>query len=383
MSRIEIHMLNLPVIKNAMDKLGLTGTSLAQACLVSKEAASNWLSGDSMPRPGKLPKLAETLQLTVEQLFVSDETPEPVVAYRTKTNRPATGTALDAAQEVALHLRELAQYVEPRLKYEPRQLKDPQLDIGYVRGVAAETRASLGLAPDQVLTNEHLVQLFKSFGAYLVPVFWGLNKERHENALNVYLPESKESWVVFNLGCKKDDYKYWLAHEYAHCLSLHKLQGEPGETFAERFAQFLLFPDEVAQSCWAEMQSAKKPIDVANSYAERFDISIVTVVRGVDRLLLEQKQPETGLEDHTFWKRWKIGRAQMPSFAHELFGTDTPAVENFIAKCEQVYDTPVFKALTSLQRQEGGRNPAFIAAALKIGLGEAVGLSHALWNIQP
>lgn len=365
-----------------MDRLGLTGTSLGQACLVSKEAVSNWLSGDSIPRPGKLPKLAETLQLTVEQLFVSDETPEPIVAYRTKTNRPATGAALDAAQEVALHLQELAQYVEPRLKYEPRKLKDPQLEIDYVRGVAAETRASLGLTPDQVLTNEHLVQLFKSFGAYLVPVFWGLNKERHENALNVYLPESKESWVVFNLGCKKDDYKYWLAHEYAHCLSLHKLQDEPGEKFAERFAQFLLFPDEVAQACLDEMQSAKKPMDVANSYAERLDISIVTVVKGVDRLLLEQNKSESGLVDDAFWRRWRAGRAQVPSAARELFGTDTPAVEEFIAKCEQVYDTPVFKALANLQRQEGGRNPAFIAAALKVGLGEAVGLSHALWEIQ-
>ncbi|MGE5451443.1 MAG: helix-turn-helix domain-containing protein [Acidobacteriota bacterium] len=375
-------MLNLSVIKSAMDRRGLTGTSLAQACQVSKEAVSNWLSGDSIPRPGKLPKLAETLQLTVEQLFVSDETPEPIVAYRTKTNRPATGAALDAAQEVALHLRELAQYVEPRLKYEPRQLKDPQLEIDYVRGVAAETRASLGLAPDQVLTNEHLVQLFKSFGAYLVPVFWGLNKERHENALNVYIPESKESWVVFNLGCKKDDYKYWLAHEYAHCLSLHKLQDEPGEKFAERFAQFLLFPDEVAQVCLDEMQSAKKPMDVANSYAERLDISIVTVLKGVDRLLVEQKKPESGLVNQAFWGRWKAGRELVPSFAHELFGTDTPAVDEFIAKCEQVYDTPVFKALANLQRQEGGRNPAFIAAALKVGLGEAVGLSHALWQAQ-
>lgn len=375
-------MLNLLIIKNAMDKLGLTGTSLAQACQVSKEAVSNWLSGDSIPRPGKLPKLAETLHLTVEQLFVSDETPAPIVAYRTKSNRPVTGAALDEAQEVALHLRELSQYVEPSLKYEPRQLKDPQLEIDYVRGIAAETRGSLGLAPDQVITNVHLVRLFKSFGAYLVPVFWGLNKERHENALNVYLPESKESWVVFNVGCKRDDYKYWLAHEYAHCLSLHKLQDEAGEMFSELFAQFLLFPDEVAQSCLAELQSAKKPMDVANSYAERLDISIVTVVRGLDRLLIEQKQPKTGLENGSFWRRWSTGRAKMPSFAQELFGTDRPDVEDFIAKCEQVYDTPVFKALANLQHQEGGRNPSFIAATLKVGLGEAVGLSHALWKSQ-
>lgn len=376
-------MLNLPVIKSAMDKLGLTGSGLAQACQVSKEAVSNWLSGDSIPRPGKLPKLAETLQLTVEQLFVSDEAPAPVVAYRTKNNRPVTGTALEAAQEVALHLRELSQYVEPRLKYEPRQLKDPQLDVGYVREIAAETRDSLGLAPEQVLTNEHLVRLFKSFGAYLVPVFWGLNKERHENALNVYLPDSKESWVVFNVGCKKDDYKYWLAHEYAHCLSLHKLQDEAGETFSELFAQFLLFPDEVAQSCLTEMQATNKPKNVAKSYAERLDISIVTVVRGLDRLLVEQGKPKTGLENSAFWKRWSAGRAKMPSFAYELFGTDTPTVENFIAKCEHVYETPVFKALTTLQHEQGGRNPSLIAATLKIGLGEAVGLSHALWKSQP
>lgn len=43
--------------------------------------------------------------------------------------------------------------------------------------------------------------------------------------------------VLFNVGCRLDDFSYWLAHELGHCLTLHALTGDAGERFAELFAQ--------------------------------------------------------------------------------------------------------------------------------------------------
>jgi len=58
-------MLNITAIESAMRKLGLNGTTLAEACHVSKEATSNWLNGESIPRPSKVAKLAEVLEMQV------------------------------------------------------------------------------------------------------------------------------------------------------------------------------------------------------------------------------------------------------------------------------------------------------------------------------
>ncbi|MHA0110935.1 helix-turn-helix domain-containing protein, partial [Klebsiella pneumoniae] len=74
-------MLNIPLILQSMQQRGLTRTALATACEVSKEAVSNWLSGQSLPRPRKLLRLAEILHIEVTQLMAPDD--EPVIAFRT------------------------------------------------------------------------------------------------------------------------------------------------------------------------------------------------------------------------------------------------------------------------------------------------------------
>jgi transcriptional regulator with XRE-family HTH domain len=375
-------MLNITAIEVAMRKLGLNGTALADACQVSKEATSNWLKGESIPRPSKLTKLAEVLKLSVDDLLEVSDVPEPLFAYRTKRNLPVTGPAREAAEELARHLRQLLPYVEDRSDFEPPLLRAPSLDDERIRSAANTVRSSLGLVHSDALTNGHMEGLFRTFGAVLVPVLWGLNKEKHENALTVYLPDSKTSWVVFNLGCKQDDYKYWLAHEYGHCLTLHALSEDDGEKFAEAFAQHLLFPLEAAQECLEAIQKSARPMQEAEKFAARHDISIVTVVKAVDRLSTQMYGKETELASRSFWAAWSVNRSKVPSMALGLFGTDTPTSQDYISKVEAAYGTPVFKALAEFQRAEGGRNPAFIANALKIGLGNAVGLSYTLWQYQ-
>lgn len=373
-------MLNVVAIEASMRKLGLNGSALADACAVSKEAVSNWRSGESIPRPSKLARLAEVLQLSVDDLFCVDVGLVPLFAYRTKQNRSVTGDARDAAEELARHLQQLLPYVEDRSEFQSPLMREPSLDDERIRNAANAVRASVRLTPTDVLCTDDLESLFHIFGAIMVPVLWGLNKEKHENALTVFLPDSKTSWVVFNLGCKQDDYKYWLAHEYGHCLTLHGLSEEDGETFAEAFAQHLVFPQEVAYDCLEAVRKTDQKMQVAEEYATRFGISIVTVLKAVDRLSKRIHGTETSLLNPAFWARWSATRSKVPSMSQVVFGTDTPSQKDYVLKAEAQYKTPIFQALADFQRAEGGRNPAFIASALKIGLGDAVALSHILWQ---
>lgn len=375
-------MLNITAIEGAMRKLGMSGSALAEACNVSKEATSNWLKGESIPRPSKLTKLAEVLGIPVDTLLEIPQPPTPVFAYRTKLNKPVTGSLRDAAEEQARHLEQLLPFVEERLNFDPPLLREPSLDADRIRHAATWARVSLGLSNRDVISTEALERLFHIFGAIFVPVIWGLNKERHENALTVYLPESKTSWVVFNLGCRSDDYKYWLAHEYGHCLTMHALSEEDGELFAEKFAQQLVFPDEVAHECLEKVRSGLDGLTALKEYAEKYGVSVITVLRAVDRLSEQLYGIKTGLENPNFYGTWKRNRSNFPTMSSLIFGSDTPSQTDYVKRSEEAYKTPVFKAIRNFQKVEGGRNPVFIASALNLGIGDALSLSHVLWDPQ-
>lgn len=376
-------MLNSVKIKLAMQKLGLSPANLAQLCNVSKEAVSNWLSGESIPRPNKLKSLSEALNLEIQSLLTDKlSTSDPIVAYRTRKNRPVTGKAQEAAFDLACNLRELVPLVSRSALFNPPVLESPIIEDSYIRNVAQQVRAKIGLTPKAPLCREQLLQLHHDFGSILVPVFWGKNKDGHENALSVYLPDSKISWVIFNLNSYDDDFNYWLAHELGHCYSLHMLQGDDGETFAERFAQELLFPFEVALDALESIKADDSPKERANWYAGTFSTSIVTIIRQCDRVANSQNVSKTGIETNYFWADWNVGRKYVPRVVEVLFGKIKLSTEEYILKCEDVFKTPIFRALAQWQANEGGRSPAFISTVLNVDIGQAIDLSHALLKLE-
>ncbi len=374
-------MLNVDLIKKRMRAQGLTGPQLAQACEVSKQAVSDWLDG-AVPRPKTLLLLAEALEVEVEELLLEEEgeVPEPVVAYRMRGNRLPTVAAKEAGDEVARHLRQLAPLAGGETFFTHRRIPEHMLTQDCVAQAAAAARALLKLNPVEAVTHKHLFELFEKIGAVLVPVFWGGDKDGHENAMSVYLPDSCTTWVLFNLGCRLDDFSYWLAHELGHAVSLHVLQGDSGEKFAERFAQELLFPKDVARQALDEIRKSSQPMKEVNWYAGRYQVSVVAVVKGADRVAQEAGEPTTGLAKPFFYAQWKRNSSKVPTAAQELFGSDSPAPLEYVVRSEELFSTPVFRALGQLQRLEGRRNPAFVAAALNINIGEALLLSQALWE---
>lgn len=376
-------MLNIQVIQTKRKELGLSGAELAAICGVSREAVSNWLKGESEPRPSKTVQLAKALGLDLKDVLELPPLPsEPVVAYRTRRNREVSGPAADAAQELALNFRHLQSYLPARAKLGIAKDLEPKATDGHVRMVAADMRSRLGLSEMDIVDETHLLSLFRHFGTILVPVFWGLDKQNHENALSVYLPESETSIVIFNIGCKVDDYLYWLAHEFGHCLSLHALQGKDGETYAEQFAQQFLFPVEAAAVCSTEIGklTGLAAFKVVEAWAKKYGISPVTVLRGVDRHRATREQGASKLEDQNFWTRYGARQKSVGSMVDSLLGTESPTAELIIKIAGERYGSPAYDALATLQKRDGGRLPTVIQSTLMVSFADAMALSFALWR---
>lgn len=372
-------MLNLELIRNAMTQVGLNQASLAEQCQVSRESVSNWLSGETMPRPNKLKLLANAIGKPMTALFrPANSIPEPIVAYRTQKNTEMSPDAEAAALDVARHLRQLVPFVQEAPLFVPPVLENPSLDDDYLIRVARLSRAKLGIGERDPLTRANLLELHQAFGSILVPVLWTGDLSGHENALSVLLPDTRTSFVIFSLNAKNDDFNYWLAHELGHCYSLHALRDADGEIFAERFAQELLFPLPAARDALERIQSSDRKLQQAKLIADAFDISVVTVIRQADKAAKLVGSPVTGLENDDFWTEWNNERDLVPTVAYSLFGSPLSDLVEYVERSEQYFGTNIFRAFANWQKQEGGRSPAFIAAALNIDLGQAFALSHVL-----
>jgi transcriptional regulator with XRE-family HTH domain len=375
-------MLNMPIVKEAMAGLGLNQAALAEACGVSREAVSKWFAGDSVPRPAKLRALATALGLSIDKLYMREGS-EPVIAYRTHLKEPLSGKAKAKAQEMGRHFKQLQPFVEGARLFSQRFLKEPSLADGYIRGAVNSLRASLKLAPTESPSMAQLIDLIIDTGALIAPVIWGKEKIGHENALTVYLPESQTTWVVLSLSAGQDDFKYWLAHELGHCLSLHKLTDNAGEEFAERFAQLFVFPDALAEQCLTAMRSSSNPREEASYFAGQHGVSIVTAVKSADRVAIVRGETPTGVETEAFYEEWNRNRPNRPTVAAELFGSDSPSVDLFVEKSSQVFRTEIFDAIGRLQKAQGGHSPAYVATLLNIDLSQAFELSAYLSKRQP
>lgn len=371
-------MLNLDVIQRAMVDSGLSPIRLAEACSVSRESVSNWLSGESIPRPNRLKSLSAALGIPVKDLIGRSSTLQPVVAFRSLGNKPVTAAAVAAAEEVGMHLRQLVPFLDQPV-FSPRRLANPTTDHGFIAKAAAAQRDLLKLGPLEVPSIEQIVHLLRDSGASLLPVLWGKDKHGHENALSVFLPESPVSWVVFNLGCYIDDIKYWLCHELGHCLTLHTLQQDAGEQFAEKFAQCLLVTDELAIQLYKAIQSSpQSKLRTSAELASKYEISILTVVRTADAAGIAAGLAATGLDAPPLYAAWKRMQKETPTLADKFFGTDLPSAQEYVETCEKEFGTLAFHAIEQWQLKVGGTSPSFIASALNINITEAFELAHFL-----
>lgn len=361
--------LNAENAQRAIGKAGLTQTAIADALGVSKEAVSQWINAKSFPRPNKLLQLGKLLGLAFDELVITEDAFAPRVAFRRMKGTKTKSHHIEKAQEIGRFLRHLVPYLPFDTLEMPPVLKSPTGDYEYLRKASAKVREDINLGVAENIDFTHLIRRFGDLQAVVVPVLWG-SKQRHENAVHIFLPDSQSTWVYLNLDTNIHDFKFWMAHELGHCLS-PSLDGDEAEDFADAFAASLLYPHELAVNAYeaitAQSSLAAKIAHVVE-LANQLVISPYTVIGQVNKYAVHYAMPEIQLGNGfhgavtNFNKRYKNLSAALFGDV-ELDGHGKPSARDYIAKAENAFETPFFEILSKYLKQQN-KGPGFVQTVL-------------------
>jgi transcriptional regulator with XRE-family HTH domain len=313
-------VINTAVLKNSMQQLGLNQSDLAVECGVTREAVSQWMLGKAIPRPTKLKLLLGLLGVAVDDLLLVRARPLGIAVSSEMQAVPLTDDEQTALQETGSRLRELEPYMHTSALFEPVALIAPCLDEDYLRAAVAHVKQSINVGPESTLSTSDLVVLTRNAGTLLLPTPWMGNRPGQRHILKIESEYKNALWLVFGGSTRQIDFDATLTHALGVQYVRNSLKGADAEEFARKFAQVLGTP-------------------------------------GVYR------------------------HANPDRMYEQVFGISTDlSPSDFVTQCEKQYCTPVYRALAAFQRDNGGRDPAFIASLLNISLGPAVALSCALWK---
>ncbi len=368
--------LNTEKAQLAIEKAGLTQTAIADTLAVSREAVSQWLHGKCFPRPNKLLQLGKLLNLPFDELVVREEPFAPKVAFRKMKGTKTKNHHIEKAQDMGRLLRHVVPYL-PFDKLEmPPVLRAPNGDYDYLRQVTAKVRSDINLGPTEPVDFPHLVRRFAELQAVVVPVMWGA-RNRHENAVHIFLPDTLSTWVYLNLDTNIHDFKFWMAHELGHCLSPN-LEGEEAEDFADAFAASLLFPHELAMDAYTSINAQATlagKIARVLELADELTISPYTVIAQVNKYAQQYKKAEIELGTKfpgavtNFNKGYKK-LSEVLFGGAELDEQGNPSAREYIDRVQEAFETPFFEALKTYLKQHN-KGPGFVQTVLDMPLLDA------------
>ncbi len=377
--------LNRPLLEQTLAAKGFTQTSVAEALGLTKAAVSKWLTGKSFPRPPELLKLGKLLGLGYADLVASDPAPdhEPLIAFRKRASTKTTATHVAQAKEMGRLLAPVVRHLGFNEFLSPRRLKQPSLDYNYLQALAAEVRRDLKLDPAGPVKFTDLIDKFAEMQAVIVPVLWG-QKTRHENALHIYLPESKTTWIYLNLDSHVHDFKFWMAHELGHVLAVNLLESgdtELAEDFSDAFAGALLFPEPAAQEVYERYmlsRSTRARIAVIMAAAEAYVISPYSVHAEVKNYAAARTSvPFPELPANAFFAALADFNKRFVSVSESLFDGEKPSADHFMRVSAEVFKTPIFAALGSYLK-EAPQSDTLVSRILDVPLPDAKELRQAL-----
>ncbi len=359
-----------------MQKSGLSQTAVAENLAVSKEAVSQWLKGETFPRPDKLLKLGKLLELSFKDLVAIEDSHTPKIAFRKVKGAKTKDHHIEKAQEMGRHLRHLVPYLPFDILEMPPILKSPNIEYDYIRRVTLKVREDINLGATDQIDFSHLIRRFRDLQTVVIPVLWGA-KQRHENAVHIYLPDSGSTWVYLNLDTNIHDFKFWMAHELGHCLS-PSLEGDEAEDFADAFAASLLYPHELAVEAYNSI--SKQPtvgakINHVVALANDRIISPYTVIGQVNKFAAFEGKPkiELGNGFHgavtNFNKSFKnLSKALFHDMIVDENGR--PSAIDYISKLETIFETPIFDLFRKYLK-EHKKGPGFVQVVLDMSLLDA------------
>jgi len=363
-----VKLLRIPTIRDAMRDRGLNQSKVAAEIGVTREAVSNWLKNEDFPKADKLLKLGTLLGLGFKELVEERyDDLEPVVAFRRKGGHKTTEKHI----EKALHMGRLLKQLAPLLPFDqlsrPATLKNPVNQYDYLQQVARKIRAEIGVAEDAPVGFVHLIGRFSLLQAVIVPVFLG-EREHHENALHVYLPDSMSTWVFLNLDSNIGDFLFWMAHGYGHALA-PEMRGDEAEDFADAFAQALLLPEKCAKDAYVTLSRSRSDGARNNrikELAERFGISPTTVKLAVQEYALAHKLPAVDAGKANYAASTNFNK-KFPTVTQNLLPQSPPSPKEYISVTKEVFQSPFFDALQRLIK-EGKATLGYVETILQLPL---------------
>lgn len=366
--------LNIDNTQRAIEKAGFTQTAIADALDVSKEAVSQWLNAKVFPRPNKLLQLGKLLNLAFDELVIKEDPFAPKVAFRKMKGTKTKDHHIEKAQEVGRFLRHLVSYLPFDTLEMPPVLKSPNCDYDYLRKVTTKVREDILLGLTDEVKFTHLIRRFCDLQAVVVPVLWG-SKQRHENAVHIYLPDSQSTWVYLNLDTNIHDFKFWMAHELGHCLS-PSLSGDVAEDFADAFAASLLYSHELAERAYFSIAAQSSPaakIAHVIELADQLIISPYTVIGQTNKYAAATGKPEIQLSKSAFPGAVTNFNKRYKNLSEALFGDveldefGKPSAREYISKTESAFETPFFELLRKYLKQHN-KGPGFVQTVLDMPL---------------
>ena len=294
------------------------------------------------------------------------------MAFRKKGSHKITDQYLEEARDTGRILSELVPYLPFDNLSRPKTLISPRLDYSYIRQVTLKIRKQIGKAPNEPIEFEELINLFNDLNAVIIPVLWG-SKERHENALHIYLPESMTTWIYLNLDCKLHDFKFWMAHELGHVLAPQLLEDE-GEDFADAFAGALLVPEEIASNEYAYLRRRDQitlRLNHIKTVAERLRVSPLTVYLEINKYAEHNDLPKIDLDkNQSIYKANTNFNKDFKTVSEYLFKGKIPTPNQYIKSTSEHFGSPFFSSLKKYIKEN--RKPAsFVQSILRISLLDA------------
>ncbi len=366
--------LNIENVTRAMHQKGFSPSRMAERLGVQGDEVSGWLQGKALPRPKILLDLDRLLGLGFDALVTIVDPEEPRVAFRKKKGAKTQDHHIEKAIDMGRLLRELVPFSPFAATQEaPLALESPCCDYVYLQQSAADVRNKVGLGRHDIMEFGHLLDQFHRLHVVVVPVLWG-TQDRHENAVHLHLPESRSTWVYLNLDTHLHDFKFWIAHELAHCLS-PTLEGDEAEDFADAFAGCLLYPHDLSEIAYHKIAALpttqeQERIQCVIRLARDHTLSPISVLRQANAYAVYNHQPEIDL-GNTFHGHVTNFNKGFQLVSHLLLSGlphdehDAPSARDYITKVEGVFKTPFFTILRSLL-QEKELGPGFIQAVLDI-----------------
>lgn len=369
--------LNIELINSRLLTLGLNQSSIASKLNVSREIVSKWFKNVNFPKPKHLLALGKLLKLSFDDLVIYDKKSEPVIEFRKTKNTKITEEHKKHAQRMGEALELLIPYLPDPLLTVPAILNEPLNDYNYIRGVVQYLRKQWGII-DNPIEISYLLKLLKSQNIILIPVLWG-KKANHRNALHIYLPNTKSSWIYVNLDSLLTDFNFWIVHELGHVLSKN-IKEEDSESFTDSFAAEFLFPYSITERLYNNIfrLSKQHQISIIIDYAKQYRVSPTCVYFQLKKYAIHNNLEPINLEKDIHKLTANFNK-KVGTVSNLFFGYSNPTSEEYIRICESKFSSQIFPALRNYLI-DNPISTGFIQQLFDISVNDAKSLQKAIMD---